>query len=196
LATGAQGLKVATIYNSTKLSLQGDLKHLIIAKGNKKAQYGIVQHFKKNESSEEFLSINVHLNGGKTEKDQNVRLDQLKNLVDEMQLEPFSNVSNRVITGDFNTDISEVEGILKDKLQMTYAFEGEKPYDSENRLQYRNRDGHVGMDVIIRCIDGVFIAGNFDFSSKLVKDDENFDKMTNIEGLKSFETRVKEHKKN
>jgi endonuclease/exonuclease/phosphatase family metal-dependent hydrolase len=122
MATGAQGLKVATIYNSTKLALHGTLKHLIIDKGGKKAQYGIVQHFKRNDSDKEFLNINVHLNGGKTEKDQKVRLDQLKNLVAEMQLEPFSHITNRVISGDFNTDISEVEEILKDQLQMTYAF--------------------------------------------------------------------------
>jgi hypothetical protein len=52
------------------------------------------------------------------------------------------------------------------------------------------------MDVIIRCIDGVFYAGDFELSSILVRDDDTFDKLTNIEGLKSFKARVKEHKEN
>ena len=67
---------------------------------------------------------------------------------------------------------------------MKYTFEDkEKPYDSENRLQYRNRDGHVGMDVIIRCIDGIFYAGNFEMVSKLQKVDKKFEELANIKKL-------------
>lgn len=75
---------------------------------------------------------------------------------------------------------------------MKYVFEAtEQPYDSENRLQYRNRDGHVGMDVIIRCIDGVFYAGSFDLVSKLQKVDKEFEKLANIDKLKEFKDRLK-----
>lgn len=74
---------------------------------------------------------------------------------------------------------------------MNYIYEDkESPYDTENRLQYRNRDGHVGMDVIIRCIDGIFYTGKFQLVSKLQKAD-NFDEQANMNKLKEFEGRLK-----
>jgi hypothetical protein len=45
---------------------------LIIDRGENKAQYGIIQHFKwtvEKDEVKEFLNINVHLHGGKSEKD-------------------------------------------------------------------------------------------------------------------------------
>jgi len=74
IATGAQGLKVATIYNSKSLCKTGVTKHLTQIKKDKENQYGFIQHFKMNsDSSEEFLNINVHLNGGKTDGDKEIR---------------------------------------------------------------------------------------------------------------------------
>ena len=46
LPTGAQGLKVATIYNSKVLTKDGDTKGLIQSKKGKDNQYGFIQHFK------------------------------------------------------------------------------------------------------------------------------------------------------
>jgi hypothetical protein len=103
-----------------------------------------------------------------------------------LQSERFSKVANRVLAGDFNTDIFNIEDILKTELNMTYSFENELPYNTENKLKYRNRDGHVGMSVINRCNDGVFIGGDFEVLSKLISDDKNFDRLANIQGLEEI----------
>lgn len=75
LPTGAQGLKVATIYNSSVLTkVEADNKDLTQIKKGKENQYGFIQHFKiKCKNEEQFLNINVHLNGGKTEADKEIR---------------------------------------------------------------------------------------------------------------------------
>ena len=74
LPTGAQGLKVATIYNSKELIKEGESTQLKQEKKGKENQYGLVQRFKMaSKNDEEFLNINVHLNGGKTEGDKEIR---------------------------------------------------------------------------------------------------------------------------
>jgi hypothetical protein len=60
----------------------------------------------------------------------------------------YKNVENLVVSGDFNTEISEVDQSLSENLNLQYVYEGETPFNSENRVQYRNRDGQHGMDVI------------------------------------------------
>ena len=63
------------------------------------------------------MNINVHLNGGKTEADKEIRTAQLTNLVEVLNGdERLSKIQTRVISGDFNTDISEVKENLEKNL--------------------------------------------------------------------------------
>ena len=73
-ATGKQKLKVACIYNAKNLTLVQEYP-LTAKKGEEVTQFGQCLHFKKNGTDHFFNVINVHLNGGKTEKDDAVRLD-------------------------------------------------------------------------------------------------------------------------
>jgi hypothetical protein len=62
------------------------------------------------------LNVNVHLNGGKTDKDRDIRTAQLKNLFKMRQENPFKDVQNMIVSGDFNTEISEVDDSLSQNL--------------------------------------------------------------------------------
>ena len=67
---------MATIYRRDYLTRLGESGDLLLEKGDKTTQFGLIQPFKLRNGTE-FLNINVHLNGGKTEKDKDVRNAQL-----------------------------------------------------------------------------------------------------------------------
>lgn len=161
--TGAQGLKVGTIYDMNKYQLVNK-KDLIFTKGGKETQYGIILDLKtKDSDKKEFYNINVHLNGGKTDKDKKVRDEQLQNLLQALNEPPYRAKSNIILSGDFNTDIAEVKSFIETNFNLTahLGSQGGNPlYNSENRVQFRNRDGQVGLDIIQRCVDGVFYQAN------------------------------------
>ena len=92
-----------------------------------------------------------------------IRKEQLQHLSNYLKECQFDDKSNIILSGDFNTDIDEVQEFVNTNLGLTYTFEKGANYNTENRLQYRNRDGQQGMDVIQRCVDGVF------FNNKCVK---------------------------
>ena len=87
----------------------------------------------------QIYNINLHLNGGKTEKDVKIRLEQVEDL--RKRLETGSKINSILISGDFNTEIEEIKDYFNTKLNLTYTFKSGNLYNTENRVQYRNRDG-------------------------------------------------------
>ena len=53
-----------------------------------------------------------------------------------------------VLTGDFNCEIPEVQAAMKPGVNYHLGGEVLKPYNSENRVQQRFRDGWSGLQVI------------------------------------------------
>ena len=77
-------------------------------------------------------------------------------------------------------DISEVTPFLVSKLTLQPHFATGSAYPTENRVQYRNRDGQLGLDVIQRTIDGIFCqARDFDLLGTLKADGEVFEAVIN-----------------
>lgn len=79
-------------------------------KGEDVFQFGQCLKFKKNNKS--FLVVNVHLNGGKTDKDDAIRVEQVNEMTNFLKKEecrPFP----VIIAGDFNHEVSEAEKKLK-----------------------------------------------------------------------------------
>ena len=122
----------------------------------------------------------MHLNGGKTDKDKSIRNAQLENLQTKLGSAPFTNKTNLIISGDFNMDISEVTPFLVSKLTLQPHFDAGSAYSTENRVQYRNRDGQVGLDVIQRTIDGIFYQSrDIELLGSLKADNEVFEAVIN-----------------
>ena len=77
-------------------------------------------------------------------------------------------------------DISEVTPFLVSKLTLQQHFAPGFAYPTENRLQYRNRDGQVGLDVIQRTIDGIFYqTRDIELLASLNADNEVFEAAIN-----------------
>ena len=105
-----------------------------------------------------FVNINVHLNGGASGKDKLIRTQQFNHL----KAQEFWKQSYPVILGgDFNTDIEEVQENLGETLknELKYIHTKETKYNTENRVQRRERDGWSGVQVIMRTIDAIFYRG-------------------------------------
>ena len=72
-AGGKMGLRVATIYDSSRLNLSKPVEALKILKSDEITQFGLVSHFSIGERS--FTNVCVHLSGGHSEKDHGLRLE-------------------------------------------------------------------------------------------------------------------------
>ena len=57
-------------------------------------------------------------------------------------------------------------------------------------MQYRNRDGQVGLDVIQRCVDGIFF-NNVKLVASLQADNKNFANNINQEELNLIKEKLK-----
>jgi hypothetical protein len=98
-------------------------------------------------------------------------------------------MKNIILSGDFNTELPEVKSFIETDLSLIPHLDGKARYNTENRVQHRNRDGQVGLDVIQRCVDGIFYQpeSSFKLLAALKADDNNFAYSINQEGL----TRIK-----
>lgn len=87
-----------------------------------------------------------------------------------------------IFGGDFNHNMDKArDKIKKESLELKYAQEGFE-YNSENRIQKRQRDGWSGISVIIRNIDGLFFSKEFSLIS-LMKQTKTFDELINKKAL-------------
>lgn len=68
-------------------------------------------------------------------------------------------------------------------------------YNTENRVQKRERDGWSGIQVIQRTIDGIFYTSNFGLIKPLTKV-SNFDELVKQPRLTSLVNDIKESKGN
>ena len=74
---------MATIYNKSSFSIQ-EKEPLLFEKGTSVIQFGMIIRFMQLENKNSFLNINVHLNGGKTPKDKDIRDKQLEVLLKKL----------------------------------------------------------------------------------------------------------------
>jgi hypothetical protein len=189
-AAGVLGLKVATIYNNSTTPFVA-FQPLMLKKGETEYQYGLIVNFETLEK-EQFYNVNLHLSGGKTDKDKSTRNAQLENLQNKLGSAPYTNKTNLIISGDFNMDISEVTPFLVSNLTLQPHLDTDSTYPTENRVQYRNRDGQVGLDVVQRTIDGIFFqARDIDLLGTLKADDEVFEAVINHQALMDIKGRLK-----
>lgn len=83
--TGAQGLKVGTISNRYTYEM-GPEHQLWFKEGNEKVQFGFIIAFQSRFNRKQIIyNINVHLNGGKTDKDKDIRDKQLEELHNQIE---------------------------------------------------------------------------------------------------------------
>lgn len=88
-------------------------------------------------------------------------------------------------------DISEVTPFLVSKLTLQPHFAPGFAYPTENRVQYRNRDGQLGLDVIQRTIDGVFYqTRDIELLGSLNADNEVFEAVINQQVLLDIKGRL------
>ena len=110
------------IYNESTFPLGEDVRSLVIKKGDKEAQFGMITNHYQTKTGEKVHNINVHLNGGKAEKDKLIRNDQLEHLRKFINECKFEESSHIVLSGDFNTDIDEIKEFVNTNLGLTYTF--------------------------------------------------------------------------
>ena len=134
----------------------------------------------------------MHLKGGNTDKDKGFRNEQLENLQTKLGSAPYTNKTNLIISGDFNMNISDITPFLTSKLTLQpHVDQKESTYPTENRVQYRNRDGQVGLEVIQRTIDGIFYqARDIELLCSLRADDEVFEAVINQQVLMDIRARL------
>ncbi|TNV77134.1 hypothetical protein FGO68_gene7163 [Halteria grandinella] len=188
---GTAKLQLVTIFNTLTLD-KISVQDIYFPKKGKLFQFGLALQFRHKMTLETFHSINVHLNGGKTPEDKAIRTEQLKVLIEN----PIFKERNVVLTGDFNTELDELDGQMKG---MGFPFVGPLEeysplHNTENRIQERQRDGHSGMAVVRRKIDAVFYCG-FKKAAQLVPT-ANFESLVNSEALDRIESicKLKEDK--
>ena len=95
------------------------------------------------------------------------------------------------MTGDFNHEILEIHKLFEENdLNLKYIHEKIPLYNTENRVQKRERDGWSGIQVVQRCIDGIFFNDEcFELVTKLQPCKE-FNFLINQEMLTSLQARL------
>ncbi|CDW83185.1 UNKNOWN [Stylonychia lemnae] len=185
--TGAQQLKCATIHNNKKLQ-ELNVDSLLIMKKEKVNQFGYFQTFRHREAQKLFVNCNLHLSGGKTEEDRLTRQTQL-NLIRDHPI--WKDNYPIILGGDMNTEIEELVKLVKEvREELQYIHTAETLYNSENRIQSRNRDGWNGTQVVQRTVDGLFFTGMNLLS--VMRAVENFSDLINQDKISKVEDLLKE----
>lgn len=139
--------------------------------------------------------INVHLAGGATEKDEQTRVLQMEKIKEEIakEREESEVIIPMLIAGDFNHDINEAKKKV-DGLELRFIHDsGSYPiYDTENRVQKRERDGWSGMAIIMRSIDGIFFSEKSFEMVASFKTTIAFNKQINVMKLNDLKNRLKD----
>ena len=81
-----------------------------------------------------------------------------------------------------NTEIEELVKLVAEvRSDLKYIHTQETHYNSENRIQSRNRDGWKGTQVVQRTVDAIFYSGVNQLS--VMKAAENFSDLINQEKI-------------